>query len=308
MKIALIGCGHWGKFILRDLVSLGCSVDVVARSKESRERAEEGKAASVRTSIGELPSVDGVVVATATSTHVAVLDQVLSMTKAPVYVEKPIGMSGASVMGLSKKAKGRLFVMDKWRYHPGVLALAGIAKSGELGRVLGLRTWRTAWGGHHSDTDAAWHLMPHDLSIALEILGEIPKPRAAVAEVVDGTVVSMTSMLGGRPWLVSEVSERSDDPRRRVTVFCERGLATLGASSADHISVSHGSEKATHPRAIGDEMPLLEELRAFVGHLNGGPPPKSSFEEGLEAVRAIEKLAALAKQAKQAKPGSAANA
>lgn len=296
MKIGLVGCGHWGKFILRDLVSLGCEVHAVARSKESRDRATDGKALSVRASIGELPSsIDGFVVATPTSTHVAVLDQVLSMTDRPVFVEKPLGTSAASVRSLSKKAKGRLFVMDKWRYHPGILKIAAIRKSRELGNVLGLRTYRTAWGGRHSDTDAVWHLMPHELAIALEVLGEIPTPRAAVTEEVDGTVMSMTAIMGDRPWVVSEVSERSDDPRRRITLVCEKGIATLGSSSAECLYVAYG-DGAGVPRSIGQEMPLFGELRAFVEHLKGGPPPKSSFEEGLEMVKAIGRLAALARR------------
>ena len=35
MVVGLVGCGNWGRHILRDLVSLGCEVPVVARSPES---------------------------------------------------------------------------------------------------------------------------------------------------------------------------------------------------------------------------------------------------------------------------------
>ena len=61
MQVGLVGCGSWGQFILRDLRSLGCRVAVVARSAESRARADG--AAVVVESIGELPEVDGIVVA-----------------------------------------------------------------------------------------------------------------------------------------------------------------------------------------------------------------------------------------------------
>jgi len=39
---------------------------------------------------------------------------------------------------------------------------------------------------------------------------------------------------------------------------------------------------------------LLRELRAFLEHLAGGPPPKSSAEEGVADVAAIERLRELA--------------
>lgn len=57
--IGLVGCGRWGKFILRDLVTLGCNVVVVARSERSRVNAHECGAASIVRSLDELPAVAG---------------------------------------------------------------------------------------------------------------------------------------------------------------------------------------------------------------------------------------------------------
>ena len=44
LEVGLVGCGNWGRHILRDLVALGCRTTVVARSQESRARAGEGGA------------------------------------------------------------------------------------------------------------------------------------------------------------------------------------------------------------------------------------------------------------------------
>lgn len=302
MKIALVGCGNWGKLILRDLKLLGASVAAVARSKESVDRAKEGGAESVHLSIDELPPVDAAVVATPTSTHVEVLEKVVKKVQGPVYVEKPLGVSSKAASRL-KRHENRIFIMDKWRYHPGVLELAKIAKGRELGRVIGLRTHRTAWGGRHSDTDVVWHLMPHELAIGLEILGELPKPGSGVIEEIDGLATSMVAVLKGKPWLVSEVSERSDDPRRRVTLISEGGIATLQESYATSIVVTtdSGSRGVTSKREIRSSMPLYEELRAFVEHVKGGPPPKSSFVDGLLMVKAIEELVKLSRGGKVAR-------
>ncbi len=76
-RVALIGCGRWGRHILRDLVSLGCMVTVVARSEQSRRRAIEGRASDIVSSVAELPEVDGMVVATPTITHADVLEAAL---------------------------------------------------------------------------------------------------------------------------------------------------------------------------------------------------------------------------------------
>ena len=174
MVVGLVGCGRWGRYILRDLISLGCDVPVVARSPESRARAEEGGAAAVVDDVASLPAVNGVVVATPTSTHAEVLEEVLALG-VPVFCEKPLTDNAEAAAWLTEHAPDRLFVMDKWRYHPGVLELAAIGRDGRLGAVSGLRTVRVGWGNAHHDVDVVWVLAPHDLAIALEVLGEVPR-------------------------------------------------------------------------------------------------------------------------------------
>src|SRR5262249_46632918 len=174
--VGLVGCGSWGRFILRDLLTLGCRVTVVARTEASRERADG--AAEIVGSIDELPEVEGIVVATPTSNHAEVVEESLARG-VPVFVEKPLTNDVAKAERLAGAADGRLFVMDKWRYHPGVELLARLAQDGSLGEVVGLHTTRIGWGNAHDDVDATWVLAPHDLSIGLEILGHVPEARGA---------------------------------------------------------------------------------------------------------------------------------
>ncbi|HEY8492187.1 MAG TPA: Gfo/Idh/MocA family oxidoreductase [Dehalococcoidia bacterium] len=295
--VGLIGCGNWGRHILRDLVTLGCKVTAVARSEASRQRAAEG-GADVVPDLGNLPAVDGVVVATPSATHAAVVEAVLPLG-VPVFVEKPLTVDLADAERIVRAAPDRLFVMDKWRYHPGVEALAEIARSGELGPVIGLRTTRVGWGNPHDDTDVVWHLTPHDLAIALEILGCIPEPRFAVAVWHAGAWPhGLLGVLGDGPWVVTEISARSVERRRVVVLHCRDGVAVLADGYADHVLIRRGphgtGEAEEERRAISTELPLYRELAAFVRHLEGGPPPKSSAAEGLANVRAIAALRSLA--------------
>ena len=55
-----------------------------------------------------------------------------------------------------------------------------------------------------------------------------------------------------------------------------------------------GVDPEPRPRSTPGEWPLLAELRAFVGHLEGGPPPRSSAADGAAGVRALAALRALA--------------
>ena len=298
LRVGLVGCGEWGRHVLRDLLAIGCEVHVVARSEESRRRARDGGAAGIVGTVEALPDVTAAVVVTPTATHAEVIERLLDRP-IPVFCEKPLTADLPAAERLAARAADRLFVMDKWRYHPGVEALGAIARSGELGPVVGLRTTRVGWTHSQPDVDSAWHLVPHDLSIALEVLGRIPEPRAAVAEREGTQIVGLLGILGTAPWVAFEASSRRARSFREVRLFCAGGAATLSDSYSDHLSIRRAAPASGGPpeperRAISTELPLLRELRAFVEHVKGGPPPKSNAADGLEIVRAIDRLRALA--------------
>lgn len=50
----------------------------------------------------------------------------------------------------------------------------------------------------------------------------------------------------------------------------------------------------TETLRVSTELPLLRELRAFVRHLDGGPPPKSNVGEAAMTVTALADLRELA--------------
>jgi predicted dehydrogenase len=296
MVVGLVGCGRWGRHVLRDLQTLGCEVPVVARSEESVARAREGGSTRIVPDVAGLPRLDGAVVATPTSTHASVLAEVLELG-VPVFVEKPLTNDAAVAARLAESVGGRLFVMDKWRYHPGVRELAAVARERRLGAVSGLSTVRVGWDVPHDDVDAVWVLAPHDLAIALEVMGGVPRARAASAHWVAEKAVYLSGLLNGGGWWHSlEVSGRSPDRRRRVELYCEDGVAALAGGWDEHISIFRPGDGEPEEERIETpgELPLLAELRAFVDHLRGGPPPVSSAADAAAIVAAIADLRRLA--------------
>jgi predicted dehydrogenase len=291
MRVALVGVGRWGRHILRDLRDLGCEVVAVTSSEESRRRASEGGATLVG-SVAELAEVAGVVIATPTATHAAVVGEVLALG-VPIFVEKPLTPDPGDADRLAEAASDRVFMMDKWRYHPAIEALGSIARSRELGPVHSIRTQRLQWGNVHTDVDSTWILMPHDLSIVREILGSIPEVRRAVSVDAGGGEVSMLAELGP-PHCLLEVSTLSPAVVRRVEVRFEHGSAAMARTDADHILVARDGTAEPERRPIETTLPLHEELRQFVQHLQGGPPPKSDAGEGALVVRRIAEMRKMA--------------
>ncbi len=270
---------------------------MVARSEQSRERAREGGAATIVPDIASLEGVDGVVVATPTATHAEAIEEALPLG-VPVFVEKPLTADVASARRLAAAAPDRLFVMDKWRYHPGVRELARIAQSGELGPVVGIHSRRVTLGHRYSDVDTVWIHAPHDLAIALEVLGEVPEPRYAVPELVGEELSGLTAILGESPWMVVEVSALAPGHRRELRLVCEGGVAQLDGGYAEAVVIGRAGkleEDAVERRPATGELPLLAELRAFVEHLQGGPPPRSSAAEAVVIVERVAEMIALAR-------------
>jgi predicted dehydrogenase len=294
-RIALVGCGNWGRHILRDLNELGCKVDVVARSEPSIARAREGGAVDVVATVEELRDPEGVVVATPDATHAAVLEPALAFG-VPVFCEKPLTIDPQSARRLAEAAPDRLFVMHKWRDHPGIEALRDLADSGELGRLVGISCRRVGWGMAHPESDATWHIATHDLSIALEILGALPEPRSAVAELVGERPTGITALLGHDPWVSIEASSARHERRRQVQLFLEGGVAWLPEPYAASIGVARTEAIGEGPewRPISTELPLMRQLRDFVAHLDGGPAPGTSAAEAAAIVATLGRLRQLA--------------
>ncbi len=294
--VGLAGCGLWGRNILRDLLALDCTVVVADVDPARRREALEAGAAAVVAAPDSLPDVEGIVVATPATAHGAVVEGLLGRS-VPIFCEKPLTTDVGSARRLADLGGGRLFVMHVWRYHPGVACLAALARSGELGPLLALHTERKNWTSPRTDTDAIWTLVPHDLSIAIAILGAIPPPRSAAVEMIDGRPVAMMALLGDAPFLSIDCSTRYAEKRRAIRLHCRDGVAVLPDGESGHIEIlraGRGGKLEVERRACAGEAPLMRELRLFVAHLRGGPPPPTDAAEGAAVVAAVAALRDLA--------------
>lgn len=297
-EIALIGCGRWGSLILRDLVALGAKVTVVVPTLDKRDHIMEAGARQVVTRLSEVPEVNGIVIATPTSLHSDHLLEVIKF-EVPVFCEKPLTNSVTTAQEVLRQGGDRVFVMDKWRYHPAIIKMAEIARLQTYGRVFSLDTVRTQWGNPHSDVDASWILLPHDLSIALEIFGEIPRATASSAIVINHELKQLATQwrFSNQQPMTTVIGISSQTSTRQVAMYCEQGVVTLNGGWDEYLDVklfdSHPSESAQQIFTPG-ELPLLSELRTFLRYLNGGPAPKSNALEALAIVQGVESAQKLA--------------
>ncbi|MDR9366777.1 MAG: Gfo/Idh/MocA family oxidoreductase [Balneolaceae bacterium] len=299
-KIALIGCGIWGQNILKELVNLDAEVHIYEPDVSLHEKLITLGAKSFQAG---LPAVedhfDGVIIATPSSTHRKILEEIAEL-ELPIFLEKPLTINLEDALALENIPTDDIYLMHIWLYHPGIIMLQDIAKSGELGAVHGVRSTRANWTSPRKDTDSAWNLLPHDITIAKAILGEIPKPKSAVTEEHNSMIRGMTALLGDEPYAVFEVLNRYERKIREVRVHCKKGVAILEDEKVDYIKVVHGDDKSDpnelkiEKRVFEKTPPLHFEVKEFLDYLNGGDPPRSNFSDGLEVIKNIHQLLELA--------------
>jgi predicted dehydrogenase len=290
-RVAVVGVGRWGANIVRDLVGLGISVVAIDADASARQRAIELGAVEAKPHLTGDEGLDAVVVATPATSHERDVLGVAHLG-VPVACEKPLSVSSESAGRIVDAVGDRLTVLHVWRYHPGIELLGELARSGRLGTVNAIHTVRTNWTSPRTDIDPVWTLLPHDLSIAIEILGHLPEPTNAVVERIDGCAVGVWATFGSDPVVVVDASTRGQR-RRDVRVHGTDAVALLNESDP-YVRVLSGNATTPHEERLAfDATPALRrELAAFVEHVRGGDAPKTDAEEGLAVVSAVERALA----------------
>lgn len=298
-KIALIGCGVWGQNILNELLYMDAEVHVYESDPSLRKKLIFLGAKSFQTGFpSAIENFDGVIIATPSSTHRKILETIVKLDL-PIFLEKPLTTNLDDALALESLPTDNIYLMHIWLYHPGIIMLKDIARSGELGKVLGVRSTRANWTSPRQDTDSAWNLLPHDITIAKAVLGHIPRPKAAITERHDGIIRGLTALMGDNPYAFFEVSNRFERKIREVRLHCEAGVAILEDEKVDYIKVVHGDARSdpnnlnVEKRNFATTPPLHFEIREFLDYLNGGIPPRSHFSDGLEVVKTIHQLTEL---------------
>jgi len=290
-RVGLIGCGRWGANVLRDLLMLDADVVVSDPDPARRMEALARGASAVVEHDHQLPECDGYVVVTPAPTHRDVVTRVLDRG-VPVFVEKPPGTNLADVEAMVARGEGRLFVMHKWRWHPGIRELARVAASGRLGTPLALHTVRVGPEPLPDGVNVVWHLGVHDLSIALEVLGDV-----APVEHADGTRDAVgriercrVHMARGAKTHEMVLGANQAERVRRVELRGPTGSAVLERPDAPCLTINSSSR--AEDVVLSREQPLEAELRDFLAHLAGGPPPRSDGDAALAVVRRMAEIQA----------------
>ncbi len=178
-NIAVIGCGYWGKNVVRTFYNLGALRCVCDVRSQALEAARQNYGVQTTPDIAVVladPEVEAVAIAAPAAQHYQLVRQALEAGK-HVLVEKPLALALAEGRHLAKIAESRsrvLMVGHILQYHPAILKLKELIASGELGRIKYVYSSRLNLGKLRGEENILWSFAPHDISAVLYLLEEMP--------------------------------------------------------------------------------------------------------------------------------------
>ncbi|HTF35264.1 MAG TPA: Gfo/Idh/MocA family oxidoreductase [Myxococcota bacterium] len=178
--IGVIGCGQWGRNLVRNVHQLGLLAAVAEPSESGRAKAREiAPSVPIHESADAVlsdPQIQAVMVATPAETHFPVASAAIAAGK-DVFVEKPMTIDVEEARALIEQADaaGRILMVGHLlEYHPAILKLHELVQSGELGKIRYVISNRLNLGKIRTEENALWSFAPHDIAVILRLVGTMP--------------------------------------------------------------------------------------------------------------------------------------
>lgn len=308
----MIGCGNWGKNLVRNFAHLGALAVVCDSDSKQLERlAQEFMGIRVTTSFDSVledKEVAAVVIATPSDTHFALAKKSLLAGK-HVYVEKPLARDVNECEELDSIANQRnlvLMVGHLLLYHPAVNCLKEVIASGELGELLFVRSDRMNFNRFRSHWSVLWDLAPHDLSMMSYLLDcEAPEVTRVGGWDTQGDNLVDVAYLDvsfpvekGNRIIPGQVRNSWIDPQKlvRLTVNGTKKTAVLNDTLFEDKLTLHSMtpegrmivETAPYP----DLEPLHLECEHFLQCVSTGQRPRSDANNAYHVVKVLSDVEA----------------
>jgi UDP-2-acetamido-3-amino-2,3-dideoxy-glucuronate N-acetyltransferase len=324
-RIGCIGAGYWGRNLVRNFAELGALSRVCDASASTRAAvAERYPGVRCSDSVDEVLAdgeIAGVVIATPAETHGALVRRALEAGK-DVLVEKPLCLDieeGRALVELAEK-KGRILMVGHllW-YHPAVLRLREMVRAGELGRIQYIYSNRLNLGRIRREENILWSFAPHDVSVILGLLGDMPEDVQAqggnyLHERIADVTVSLLSFASGVKAHIF-VSWLHPFKEQKLIVVGDRKMAVFDDVQPEHKLVVYPhvidwrdhvpvpTQAAAEPVPVEKGEPLRAECAHFLDCVQTRQRPRT---DGHEAVRVLTVLQRCEEALRGAKNGGAA--
>jgi len=317
VKVGVVGFGYWGPNLVRNVAKLGDAELVAACDMSEVNRARFAEVYPDVPVCSDLESLiagydlDAIVIATSAPSHHALAKRVLE-AGLHCFVEKPLTLTSADSEELVSLADERdliLMVGHLMEYHSVIVWIRDYIASGELGDVLYVYFQRLNLGKVRAEENAFWSLAPHDVSIALFLLGETPDRVSAngadyLRNGVQDVVFANLHFPSGR---MANIHVSWLDPHkvRKLTIVGTKKMLVFDDMQAtEKVWIYDKGVEPKEAMAYGEDLtlrfgditvpylkmrePLADEIQHFLDCVDSGETPRSDGRDGLAVVRVLE--------------------
>ncbi len=285
-SVAVIGCGHWGKNLVRNFSEIGVLSAISDPSEIVQETMTEtyGVPALSVDEIIANDSIDAVVIAVPAELHHEIALKALNANK-HVFVEKPITLTMEHAQQLCDVAKSKgktLMVGHLLQYHPAFLKLKQMVRSGDLGKLRYIYSRRLSTGKIRTHENVLWSFAPHDISMVLALAGNEPEKTTGFAgNFLQSNISDFASINMEFPNNIKahiEVSWLNPFKEQRLVVVGETGMMVF-----DDQEVSENKLVLyRHKAEIIDGVPLLEKAEPISIEFDKAEPLRNECEHFIE--------------------------
>ena len=266
INIAIVGCGYWGPNLIRNFSSLaeskvlkGCDVDA-QRLKHIKDLYSDIETTTNYDDLINDTNIDAIAIATPVHTHFTLARKSLEAGK-HTFIEKPMAASSSEcreLIELAQKKNLTLMVGHTFIFTPAVRKIKEIIDSGDLGDIYYINSQRLNLGLFQKDINVAWDLAPHDISIILYILNQVP--------------VSVNCQ--GK----ANVYPGIEDIINMTIKFSAGGFATIQSSWLDPNKIRKMTFVGNKKMLVYDDTEPLEKIKIYDKRVER-PPYYDSFGE-----------------------------
>jgi predicted dehydrogenase len=266
IKVGVAGCGYWGPNLIRNFRSLpDCQLKMMCDLNTDRLKhlkllyPEVSRATDYDHMLNGI-NLDAVVIATGISSHFPMAKASLLAGK-HTFIEKPMASSVEQceeLVALAQKNGLILMTGHTFLYSPVVRKIKDIIDKGDIGEIRYISARRLNLGLFQKDINVAWDLAPHDLSIILMLIGEMPQ-----------TVNCRGS---------AHVTPGIEDVTTMCLSFSNQRSATIQSSWLDPRKVREMTIVGSKRMIVYDDLAPLEKIRVFDMRVER-PPHYDTFGE-----------------------------
>ncbi|MBR2068990.1 MAG: Gfo/Idh/MocA family oxidoreductase [Candidatus Gastranaerophilales bacterium] len=301
--VAVVGCGLWGRNIVRNFYNLNALHSVCDLDSENlkmiNELYSDVKTTNNFDEVLKNPEIKALCIVTPSHTHFGLVKKALLSHK-HVYVEKPISTSSKEALELKELASKmdvKLLVGHLLLYHPAVNRLKMLIAQGVLGDIKYVQSDRLNINYFKNDRSVMWDLAPHDVSMIAHITGCSPvkvlSATGASSEfenICDITHLTIEFEKG----IIGHVSDSWIHPQKRVVLLVRGTKATAildDTLTEGKLKVYDNKKGSQNDIEVFDYLeiePLKLECQHFLNCIENDKTPRSDGENGYMIVNILE--------------------